>query len=292
MLSDLVAKETRNTTNITIVVVRFKEPISIVKDCIDSLLLQKDVRIKILILDQKHDVEFQNTIEDLNTSNMIEYVNIPEISVSFARNYGIKCSKTEIVCFIDADALADSNWVNNLSKTFENNKDVAVVGGKILPLWEGQVKWYHKASMIQEFYSILHISDKVVETDKIMGGNSAIKKEAIRKIGGFREELGRRDGKLLGGEETELCERAIKMGYKVLYNPNAMVLHRISKNRLKIIWVVKRIFYGGFSRETKGGIPKPYQKKKNFFDVMIFPLFITVYMAGFIFGYFRRRIML
>ncbi|WP_455277749.1 glycosyltransferase family 2 protein [[Eubacterium] cellulosolvens] len=273
---------------LTIVVVKYKEPLSILKRCLESLALQKGVILEILLLDQISTYDCEGLLKKFSNKYTFRYIMIPDISISFARNFGMKKAKTNYVSFVDPDIIAHDAWAYNLLKTLKENKHVAIVGGKISAKWPDKSKWYHKSKLIQEHYSLIDLSENVMETEKIIAGNLALNKEAIRKIGYFKEDLGRQKGLLIGGEETELCQRALKNGYKVMYNPNAKVLHLISKNRLKLRWVIKRIFYGGVTRALKGGMPKSYHEKKNIYDLIVLPLFLIPYTLGFIYGNMRK----
>jgi glycosyltransferase involved in cell wall biosynthesis len=52
------------------------------------------------------------------------------------RNAGIINSKSEIIAFIDDDAVADRDWLKNLFKNY-SEPSVAGVGGLVVPRWDG-----------------------------------------------------------------------------------------------------------------------------------------------------------
>lgn len=55
--------------------------------------------------------------------------------------------------------------------------------------------------------------------DSAPSTNLAIPKRVFKRLGGFR-------GDLVVGEDIDLCERLKKAGYKIRYEPSAMVLHK------------------------------------------------------------------
>jgi len=58
--------------------------------------------------------------------------------LSAARNLGIKNARGTILAFIDDDAVATPDWLENIVKTFQDNDNIVGVTGAITPLWETQ----------------------------------------------------------------------------------------------------------------------------------------------------------
>jgi len=54
----------------------------------------------------------------------------------------------------------------------------------------------------------------------VVTANASLRKYILEKIGGFDESF-----PFPGGEDPDLCFRIDKMGYRFLYNPNAVVYH-------------------------------------------------------------------
>jgi hypothetical protein len=82
----------------------------------------------------------------------------------------------------------------------------------------------------------------------------SFRKNVFTKIGYFRHDIGRFGTKLLSKEETELSMRVLKgiPNAKIIYEPQAIVYHKVSRKRasLKYIWV--RSFYEGVSNGLIG----------------------------------------
>src|SRR3989344_676948 len=233
--------------DITVVVTRYKEPFDILKSCVDSLKRQTKCKIRILFLDQQEVPLTKKYINKLtDTSHSFVYENIPAKSLSFARNLGLNKAKTNYVAFCDVDAILDKNWAFEIVKTFKST-DAVIVGTKIVPVWNGKLSWYHKSKFIQEFFSLIDISNVIREVPKVFGASFAIDKSRLGKHR-FSESLGRVGGKLLGGEETDLCQKLRDEKRKVVFTPFTSAGHQISPERLTLSWILKRAYYGGFSR--------------------------------------------
>jgi glycosyltransferase involved in cell wall biosynthesis len=74
--------------------------------------------------------------------------------LSETRNVGIRASSSDIVAFIDDDALAEPEWLENLISPFQPPQQtqetqttrgtVAAVGGRAIPLWQNgkRLSWF------------------------------------------------------------------------------------------------------------------------------------------------------
>lgn len=172
-----------------------------------------------------------------------------DFGLSNARNTGIKRSKGEIIVFIDDDAYAERDWLEKILKNFEDEK-VWVVGGKAIPEFEkSRPKWFP-----EELDWIVGCSYKGMpegrEIRNPLGANMAFRRSVFEEVGLFRIEIGRFGKILLGSEETELCIRLKKRfpDVKVVYEPSAVVYHKVSENRLRFTYVLKRAYYEGVSK--------------------------------------------
>lgn len=271
-------------TDCSVVLTRYNEPNDLILPCLENLALQKNISLKVLFLDQKRDDFMKNYLRKLSNKRInFIYKNIPAKSLSYARNVGINLVKENIVLFIDSDAIPNHDWAYNLFKSFEIN-DVAISGGKSKPLWLKSPSWYHKSNMVSDVYSLIDLGDRDMKTPRIVGVNFGIKKSLLKKEAFFDESLGRRPGSLLGGEESDLCKRAIKRKLSVYYVHSAMVKHQIQKDRMSIMWLIRRFYYGGIGKALTGGMPKTYTNKKTIEDFFILPIIIIPYLIGYVRG--------
>jgi glycosyltransferase involved in cell wall biosynthesis len=54
-------------------------------------------------------------------------------NISRGRNIGLSCASTEIVLFLDSDAVADPHWIEQIIRCFDGPDAPAVVGGEVVP---------------------------------------------------------------------------------------------------------------------------------------------------------------
>lgn len=267
--------------NITVIVTRYNEKDALILTCLKSLAAQKDQDVLVLFLDQKKSSILEGACLELSNANVkITYKTIQAKSLSFARNTGISTAFTDLVAFCDADCILPANWTKKLREVFQST-NAAIVGTKIIPKWPSRPKWYQKSKYILEFYSMIDISSSTTETNKIVGASFAIDKKILGNSAYFDEKLGRQAGKLLGGEETDLCKRARAKNCKIYYTPDTAVTHVVEPERMKLRWLWKRAYFGGYSRAKRGGNADSFNKQsKKLVDLMALSLIAPAYMLG------------
>ena len=172
--------------------------------------------------------------------------------VSGARNAGIAIAKGDVIAFMDDDAVAENRWIENLLNAY-NERDAVAVGGKILPIWLGAKPDY----LPEELYWLAAIThegfaeEKIVEIRNTFGPNMSFKKEVFQKAGLFNQNLGfaRKGLTYIQAEEPEFALRMKReLGKGVVYNPKAIVYHKIPPSKVKVGVLLKRAYYQGYSK--------------------------------------------
>ena len=75
---------------------------------------------------------FYNT-SDATFTDKLKVFNINHVGLSEARNFGIKQSTGNLISFVDADAIVDVNWLNEINSSFKNH-DVEIISGRVCNL--------------------------------------------------------------------------------------------------------------------------------------------------------------
>ena len=229
------------------------------------------------------DPETERRLNDLSSKSIrFRYSGIPTRSLSYARNCAVENATSDFVLFIDCDAIADEHWAFEMRRTLIEG-GVAVAGGKIVPRWHGKPPFIARASMVREHYSLLDKGEADADVLKVIGAGFGLNRRILGKEAYFDEKLGRRDGILLGGEETDLCERALKMGLRVRYSGKAVVTHQVLPERTTYRWLLKRLYYSGVGRALRGGKPDPTHEM-GFWDYFVLPLVLPYYGLGYLQG--------
>jgi GT2 family glycosyltransferase len=169
--------------------------------------------------------------------------------LSGARNTGVAAATRDILAFLDDDAIASADWLQQLIAPYAD-AGVLGVGGSIEPLWSvkpphwfpPEFNWVVGCSYVGQ----PRVQSKV---RNFLGCNMSFRREVFT-IGGFRHGIGRVGTKPVGCEETEFCIRLAQTWDRgdLLYEPGALVYHRVPKGRGSWSYFRTRCYSEGLSK--------------------------------------------
>jgi glycosyltransferase involved in cell wall biosynthesis len=169
--------------------------------------------------------------------------------VSQSRNLGGELSHGEIIAFIDDDAVAEPDWIEELLKGYEQH-DALAVGGKMIPRWI-----VGKPSFLpEEYYWLIGVThrgypEEEARVRNTWGSNFSVRHDIFEELDGFDETLGRIADKQVQGEEPEFGARLYETyGERMLYLPSAKVAHKVFDYRTDRWWLLNRAFWQGYSK--------------------------------------------
>lgn len=221
--------------------------------CMKSLVGQNTnkIKFKIIVVDNTPRELRNASVENdyINNTN-VTYIYEDTPGLSNARNVGISKNKSQVVSFIDDDAIASAEWAIKVIEAFNSNENVGVVGGKINPIWEvSKPDWL--TGELFGYVSVVNWGDKLKiceDHEWIAGANISFLAEALTSVK-FDTNLGRNGSgsSLMSNEEIVLVNELKLKGYKVVYSPHAYVDHLVEKNRMQQDWFRKRIVWQAIS---------------------------------------------
>lgn len=189
-------------------------------------------------------------VRDHATQNF-RYVFEPEQGLSAARNAGIRASRGEIIAFIDDDERIVEGFLEAYVDLFDSRKEAMVAGGRIIAEYpSGRPSWMsHYAELPIANPMDFGKSIRLFPKGKIPGGgNMAVRREALDRVGMFDTSLGRMGKRLIGGEESDLFERMAKEGIYPYYVPRAVMYHIIPEEKLTREYFTRLCFNTGVSQ--------------------------------------------
>ena len=274
---------------ITIALTRYNEPDELLKQCLESIASQKGVQALVIVLDQKTCLETHEFCKIISSVNIVfEYHDISACGCAHARNIAIHLCKTDILLWTDPDIILPSDWAYQFYHAL-SDENCDIIGGKIIPHWHRPPRWYMKTNIMMDQYSLLDLGDNIKEADRIIGGNMGINIKRLGEQAFFEEKLGRQKGTLLGGVDSEFCERAMQEGFKVCYANQVVAQHHISESRMRLNWIAKKFFYSGLSRGFRGGRPEAINKKREITDYIVLIAFAPFYLIGLLKGKTKKQ---
>jgi glycosyltransferase involved in cell wall biosynthesis/GT2 family glycosyltransferase len=182
--------------------------------------------------------------------------NKEERGLSGARNSGVSECSGEVVAFLDDDAVAAPDWLEQLGDAY---RDPAVIGagGAVHPVWVGgKPAWFPPEFDWVVGCTHLGMPREREAVRNLIGANMSLRREALEEVGGFRYELGRVGTIPAGCEETDLC---IRIGArwpegKILYDPAASVDHTVPSSRAQWSYFTSRCRGEGRSKAVLAGL--------------------------------------
>jgi O-antigen biosynthesis protein len=155
----------------------------------------------------------------------VRLIRTPNRGLSAARNTGLAAATGSIVAYIDDDAWPDPHWLQYLAWTFLTGPYVGVGGANIPPSGDGPIA----ECVAHAPGGPVHVLTSAQEAEHIPGCNCAFRKECLEAVGGF--DLAFR----VAGDDVDLCWRLLERGWKLGFQPAAMVWHH-RRNSVRAYW--------------------------------------------------------
>lgn len=231
-------------------------------EAIDSLLVQEFTgNFEIIVVDNASKDGTRAIVESKAQDPRLKYIFEPILGLSIARNTGAKAAQGEILTYLDDDAVASPQWLQQLYTAYQENPQLAIAGGKITLIWPAGMtapNWLSPG--LAANLGAYDLGENIVyiqEPGKTPRGlNYAIRRDFLEQIGGFDTQLGRIGKNLLSNEELHMTELALQKNWQVAYIPQALVAHNVAPERLKPSWFFSRGWWQGISehyREQRAG---------------------------------------
>lgn len=118
-----------------------------------------------------------------------------------ARQGGYRAATGDILAYVDADSLPPAGWAARVIREFSADPNLALLSG---PYYYYDIPWWQKFLVRAWYFAALPVywSTGYMAT----GGNFAIRKSVLDKMGGFDENIE------FYGEDTDIARRAHRFG--------------------------------------------------------------------------------
>lgn len=187
--------------------------------------------------------KYQISNDKLQIKSQFQIINLPKnIGFAAGNNKGIKQSKGEYIVLLNNDCTVGKNWLKELVAVAEKDINVFAVnpkiylgntnkiqnaGIRIFPNGYAQDRGAIPKNNVQQYEIDRGQYDKEEEVFGVTSTASLYRKSILDKIGFLDESF------FLYYEDVEISRRAVKFGYKLVYDPNAIAYHRHSTSSVE-----------------------------------------------------------
>ncbi len=140
---------------------------------------------------------------------------VPHSGPSAARNLGVEQANGELLVFVDDDCRPADGWLRGIAERAVQNPG-CLVGGRTLNGCPDSL-----CSTASELTVQVGYAQNNRDPDSatwFASNNLAVPASLFRAIGGF-------DSAIRTGEDTDLCDRWQALGHRMVYAPEAVVIH-------------------------------------------------------------------
>lgn len=157
------------------------------------------------------------------------------LGVTGGRNVGMKYALehgADWVYHLDNDVIVDPNLLTELMNVAVRDENIGIMGAKIYYYSQPNILWY-AGGRINYFNGLVSHRgkgkldkgqyDKIEDVRFVVGCSFLIKKAVLERVGLFDPVYNP-----FYAEDTDMCARAIRAGFRIVYVPTAKLWHRVS----------------------------------------------------------------
>jgi len=234
----------KNKVKVSIVIVNWNVK-EYLLNCLDSIKTNlKDYSYEVIIVDNNsNDGSIEAVRKKFPEVKLI--VNSTNEGFARANNKALSESKGEFITLLNPDCLVKADTIQKMVDFMANNPECAIVGPKLInengtlqPSCRNFLTNWHLAlshilfKFLPKKYRgkiIYEYSDHatIQEVDWIVGACLTTRRKAIEEVGGLDEDF------FMFHEDTDWCYRFKKKGWKIIFYPEAEVIHFGNKSSEK-----------------------------------------------------------
>ncbi|MEP5760234.1 MAG: glycosyltransferase [Litoreibacter sp.] len=205
---------------ISVIIPHLNQP-DFLRRCLTSLAQGTRQPDEIFVVDNGSDTLPEAVVENFEG---VELLREPTPGPGPARNCGVEESTGDILAFIDADCLADPDWLAQIEQTFVRTTDAEILGGDVRIAYQDP----DQLTVLEAYESVYaYRMDRYIAREGFTGtGNLATRRQIYEAVGPF--------GGLDVAEDRDWGQRATGAGHDLRYVPGMKVYHPARQTFLEL----------------------------------------------------------
>ena len=228
--------------SLSVVIVTRRRP-EMLRLALESLARQTVQDFDVVVADNGPSDDTRELVESYAGRLKARYVPEPHRGRSHARNAGWQAAGGEYVAWLDDDARAAPDWIEEIRKVIAAGAP-PIFGGPYYPFYlSRKPRWF------RDEYGRLVMGDsphQVTGERMLPGSNLVIRRDLIERVGGFSLRYGSDRG--FGyGQDQEIQRRARRLirGLAIWYYPQIVVEHLVRPEKYRLRWLLRQRWLGG-----------------------------------------------
>lgn len=224
-------------------------------NCLKSIYASdlSGVDFEIILIDNGSAEKIEDEIgKDYPKINFI--VSKKNLGMGKGNNLGIKAAGGDFILILNPDTIVKPNAVKILYSQIKNNNNIGIAGPKLLnsdgslqyscfrqlrfftPIFRRTFLGRFANKHINNFLMLDKIPQPplnkggIMDVDWLMGSCLMVRREVFNKVGFFDERF------FMYFEDTDLCRRVWRAGFRVVYFPQAQVIHDHGRGSAEKPW--------------------------------------------------------
>lgn len=224
--------------DVSVVIVNFRSKKKTLR-CLESLYISHwdGISHEIIVVDNCSDDDIQKDL-GMHFPDVVFIQSTKNLGMGGGNNIGIKKASGKFVLILNPDTVVDQNAIKVLFSYINENKDVGIVGPKLLnqdgtlqysclrfpsvytPIFRRTILGNFAKKHLEDYLMKDRNHNTIMDVDWMLGSCLMIRKNCFGKTQGSFDE-----GFFMYFEDTDLCRRFHESGFRVVYNPSSLVVH-------------------------------------------------------------------